>query len=107
MTARVILAGLLARGIEPECTPDGKNLVVPAGCLTPRQRALVLAHKPELIQLVLESNRATQQLLCAAMRACDHWDDNPAAREQMRLDCLGTPPHLRTELINHFRKGRQ
>lgn len=99
MTARAILAGLLAHGIELECTPDGRNLVVPAGYLTPQQRAQVLAHKPELIRLVLEAKHTTRQLLHAAMRACDHWGDNQAAREQMRQDCLNTPPHLRADLL--------
>lgn len=103
MTARAILAGLLAHGIELQCTPDGKNLVVPAGCLTPQQRAQVLAHKPELIRLVLEADQLTRQLLQAAMRVCDHWGDNPAARKQMRQDCLSTPPHLRPDLLAHLR----
>lgn len=103
MTARAILAGLLAHGIELECTPDGKNLLVPAGCLTPEQRALVLAHKPELIQLVLESVHLTELLLQAAMRACDQWEDGQAARERMRQDCFNTPPHLRADLLQHLR----
>lgn len=103
MTARAILAGLLAHGIELQCTPDGKNLVVPAGCLTPQQRAQVLAHKPELVRLVLESNQLTRQLLQATMRACNHWGDSQAAREQMRQQCLDTPPHLRADLLQHLR----
>lgn len=107
MTARAILAGLLAHGIELECTPDGRNLVVPAGCLTPQQRAQVLAHKPELIRLVLESNQLTRQLLQAAMHACRHWGDNQAAREQMRQDCLNTPPHLRADLLAHFKNAHR
>lgn len=107
MTARAILAGLLAHGIELECTPDGKNLLVPAGCLTPNQRAQVLAHKPELIRLVLEADQLTRQLLQAAMHACRHWGDNQAAREQMRQDCLNTPPHLRSDLLAHLRTTYQ
>lgn len=107
MTARAILAGLLAHGIELECTPDGRNLVVPAGCLTPQQRAQVLAHKPELIRLVLEAKHTTRQLLHAAMRACDHWGDSQAAREQMRQDCISTPPHLRPDLLAHLRTTYQ
>ena len=107
MTARAILAGLLAHGIELECTPDGKNLLVPAGCLTPEQRALVLAHKPELIQLVLESVQLTELLLQAAMRVCSDWGDSQAAREQMRQDCLNTPPHLRADLLTHFKNAHR
>lgn len=107
MTARAILAGLLAHGIELQCTPDGKNLVVPAGCLSPQQRAQVLAHKSELIRLVLEADQITRQLLQAAMHACRHWGDNQAAREQMRQDCISTPPHLRPDLLAHLRTTYQ
>lgn len=104
MNAQTILADLLAHGIELECTPDGKSLTVPAGALTPAQRAQVLTHKAELIRLVQESSRLTHQLLLAAMRACDHHGDGPEAREQMRQDCLNTPPHLRADLLDYFRK---
>ena len=41
-------------------------------------------------------------LIKAAMRACDHFSDNAAAREQMRQDCLDTPAHLRADLLQHF-----
>lgn len=104
MTARAILEELQAQGIDLECTPDGKTLTAPADTLTDRQRTMVRKHKTELIRLVLESERITKQLLQAAKRACDHWGDSPAAREQMRLDCLNTPPHLRADLLAQFRK---
>lgn len=42
------------------------------------------------------------ELLQAAMRACDAWQDGPEAREQMRRDCIDTPPHLRADLRDHF-----
>ena len=44
-------------------------------------------------------------LLEAAMRACDAWQDGHKAREQMRQDCLDTPPHLRADLLGHFVKA--
>lgn len=47
---------------------------------------------------------SANDLVQAAMRACDHWNDPPPAREQMRQDCLATPAALRNELIDHFRK---
>lgn len=103
MNAQTILADLLAHGIELECTADGRNLTVPAGSLTPQQRAQVLKHKAELIRMVQESSRITHQLLWAAMVACDYHGDGPEAREQMRQDCLNTPPHLRADLLEHFR----
>jgi len=104
MTASAILADLLASGIELECTPDGKSLTVPAGVLTEQQRAQVLAHKADLIRLVQESSRIIHQLLLAAMRAFDHHGDGSEAREQMRQDCLQTPPHLRADLLDYFRQ---
>jgi hypothetical protein len=52
----------------------------------------------------LTAHRVLSDLLDAAMRACDQWQDGPEAREQMRQDVMATPEHLRTDLLNHFRK---
>lgn len=59
-------------------------------------------HKAELLALLLESSRITHALLTAAMRACDHHDDDAAGRAAMRADCLATPPELRAGLLDHF-----
>lgn len=104
MTAETLLAELLECGIDPGLTPDGTGITVPANRLTDAQRAAILGHKPELIACIQESARVTSELLIAAMRACDHWKDGPEAREQMRQDCLNTPPHRRAELRDHFIK---
>lgn len=45
------------------------------------------------------------ELIAAAMRACDHYNDSPAARQQMVRDCLDTPPELRQELREHFERS--
>ena len=50
----------------------------------------------------LTAHRVTSALLKAAMQACDHHGDSESAREQMRADCLATPPHLRADLLAHF-----
>lgn len=42
------------------------------------------------------------ELIDAAMRACDHWQDGPQAREEMRRECMETPEHLRADLLTHF-----
>jgi hypothetical protein len=47
---------------------------------------------------------AVIDLIEAAMRACDHFGDGNEAREQMRADCEATPPHLRSDLLDHFRQ---
>jgi len=51
----------------------------------------------------LTGRRLTADLLRAAVRACDAYGDGEEAREQMRADCMATPPHLRAELLAHFR----
>ena len=102
MTPETILADLLASGIEPSVTPDQTGIVVPAGKLSPSQRAAVLTHKPDLIAYLLEPSRITVQLLEAAMRRCDQFNDSDKARQDMREQILETPPHLRQDLLDHF-----
>ena len=102
MTPETILADLLASGIEPSVTTDKTGIVVPAGKLTEAQRAAVLGHKPALIECILESARVTKQLLEAAMRRCDQFNDSEKARQDMRKQVLDTSPHLRQDLLEHF-----
>ena len=84
MTPETILADLLASGIEPSVTPDQAGIVVPAGKLSPSQRAAVLAHKPDLIAYLLESSRITVQLLESAMRRCDRFNDSEKAQQELK-----------------------
>ncbi len=72
MSAHSIMADLCEQGIAVRLAADGENLAVPAGRLSPDQRALVLAHKPELVQFLLDAHATTTALIEAAMRACDH-----------------------------------
>ena len=102
MKPETILADLLESGIEPRVPPDKTGIVVPAGKLSPAQRAAVLAHKPDLIAFLLESSRITVQLLESAMRRCDRFNDSEKARQDMRKQVLETPPHLRQDLLEHF-----
>ena len=104
MTAETILFELLECGITPSVTPDGNGIEVEAGLLNDAQRAAIRANKYELIACIQDAARITSELMTAAMRACDYWHDSPAAREQMRQDCLNTPPHIRAELLALFRK---
>lgn len=53
-----------------------------------------LAFEPEVASL--------RDLFDAAKRACDHWNDSPAARQAMEQECRAVPPHQRAELISHF-----
>ena len=52
----------------------------------------------------ITAHRLMKELIEAAMKACDHHGDGEAAREEMRLDCLATPQHLRGDLLDHFTK---
>ena len=51
---------------------------------------------------MIYTHDTTAALTAAAMRVCARYGDNAAAREQMRLDCLNTPSHLRADLLAHF-----
>ena len=68
------------------------------------QCALVKANKPQLAQSLTDASTTTAALIDAAMRACDRHGDDEHAREQMRADCLATPPHQRADLLDHFQK---
>lgn len=104
MTAQDILSDLWASGITPRLTEDGKGIAVPAGRLSTAQRAAVISHKAELVDLLQAARATTAELIKAAMVACDHWGDSEVARQQMREQCLATPPHLQAGLIEHFRQ---
>ena len=43
-----------------------------------------------------------RDLFDAAKRACDHWNDSPAARQAMERECREVPPFQRADLIKHF-----
>lgn len=47
----------------------------------------------------------TTRLLAASMRACDHWNDSPAARQEMRRQFAAVPPEYRAELLAHFERA--
>lgn len=104
MTPQSILIALWNDGIGVRLSSDGENLTVPAGRLTPDQRAIVLTHKSALTKFLHASHATTIVLLEAAMKVCDQHGDGESARIEMRQQCLELPPHLRTDLLDHFRK---
>lgn len=53
---------------------------------------------------LFENCALAAELLDAAMKACDHWRDGPEAREQMKKEVMETPPHLRGDLLEHFKQ---
>ncbi len=90
------LAGLA----EAEVCNSAQHFALP-GCAG---LAAAMSDKQERRNTELEAQRFTESLLAAAMRCCDHHKDSDAAREQMRLDCLNTPLHLRADLLDHFQQ---
>ncbi|WP_021028453.1 hypothetical protein [Comamonas sp. B-9] len=107
MTAETILFELLECGITPTVTPDGDGIEVDAGLLNDAQRAAIRANKYELIACIQDAVRITSELITAAMRACDFWNDSPQAREQMRREILETRPEHREELLRMFKSDYQ
>lgn len=82
---------------------DGAELVLkPAAKLTPELRALLVEHKPELLDLIHHAGTLTAELLARAMAICGHHDDSDKARADMRADIEATPAHLRADLLAHF-----
>ncbi len=55
----------------------------------------------------LTASRITADLIRAAMRRCDQFGDDDAARQQMRDDCLNTPAHLQADQLAHFDQGHE
>ncbi|WP_377561306.1 hypothetical protein [Ottowia beijingensis] len=39
------------------------------------------------------------------MRACDHWGDSPAARQEMRRQLAEVPPEHHAALLEHFERA--
>lgn len=103
MTPETITRRLWAAGLRLELTEDGRLFARPADRLTDEMRGLCREHKAELIDFMQQAEATATALIEAAMRACDAWNDTDQAREQMRRECLETPPHLRADLLDQLR----
>jgi len=98
-----VLKILCADAIDLRLSDDGEKILA-TGTLTDRHRDIVRENRPELVVFLLEVRHTATALIESAMRACDHFNDGPAARQQMRDDCLATPPHLAADLLAHFKQ---
>lgn len=78
-------------------------MVGPRELIEPEMRALLKAHKPDLMQYLAEAEQTAEELATAALAVCTHWNDTEAARRQMLADCAAVPPHQRRELLDHLR----
>jgi len=103
-------------GLILRLTSEGVINAKPVDRLTPALRYLLKAHKAELAailnqqthlkheepKVVPTEDELDDQLLEAAMRACDFWNDGIGARAEMVADIKATPQHLRQNLVEHF-----
>ncbi len=96
---QAIAAGVTLRLVDGKVKASGTADALAA--LVPQLRQ----HKPELVQFLQAAHETAAALIEAAMRACNHFNDGQAAREQMRADCLATPPHLTADLLAHFNEN--
>lgn len=54
------------------------------------------------VTAIFENCISVEELIVAALAACDHHGDGEAARQEMVQQCLEVPAHLRAELHQHF-----
>ena len=57
------------------------------------------------VTAIFENCISVEELIEAAMRACDHHGDSPAAQQEMVQQCMEVPPEQRQELWEHFRRA--
>ena len=105
MNAEAIVKRLWSEGVSLQLARDGRLFARPSDRLTNELRALCRDHKAELIDFMQQAECTAQALIDAAMHACDVWNDTEKARDQMRRDCLETPPHLRSDLLDYFKSA--
>ena len=104
MTAASILEVLWAEGFTVSLVDNVHLSVRPSSKLHDTQRALLRANKAEIVALLRDAKVTTDALVKAAVRACDHFNDSPANRADMKRECIATPLHLQADLLNHFKK---
>ena len=97
-----ILTLLWGHGFHVSLTADDSLKVSPSSTLHPSLKELIRANKVGIVALLVEARNTTSWLIDAAMQVCDQHNDSEAAREEMRQDILGTPPHLQQDLLDYF-----
>lgn len=94
-----------------EAAIEARLMAKPANAANPaNESGQPVATLANLATLAISQHRSANldpvlvELLNEAMRVCDLWRDSQAARDQMRDDIYQTPPHLRADLLEHFRQ---
>ena len=117
MPAQAIFDDLVACGIAPRLTTDGRGIALPAGQLNPAQRAAIVANKAALIVFLqaidqvpptpkkaLAIDPGKRALLALVATYCDRTGASDKARAQWVQDVEDTPPELRGDLYQHLRE---
>ena len=117
MHPQAILDDLAACGIAPRLTTDGRGIALPAGQLSPAQRAAITANKAALIVFLqaidqvpptpkkpLALDPGARALLALVTAYCDRTAASDKARAQWVDDVEDTPPELRGDLYQHMRE---
>lgn len=107
MTVSRLLKEISQAGLSLRLTDAGSVNAKPAELVTPAIRLLIKSNKAALISSLETSvtppcDNLENQLIEAAMRACDYWGDSDQARAEMVADIKATPQHLRQDLLEHF-----
>lgn len=106
---RLDLTAIQEAAIEARITANPANVAIPPSKQSkedhhPPTTLATLATLATATHLSAYVDPAVNELISAAMRACDVWNDSTEAREQMRRECAEIPAHLRADLLVHFRK---
>jgi len=67
-----------------------------------RECKAILTVSADLVSSILSALPKDKLQSLDRLLACDHHGDDPEAREQMRQECIDTPPHLQADLLAHF-----
>ncbi len=115
MTVSHFLEEVRNAGLTLRLTTTGKINASPVDRITPILRDLIKVHKVELVVALRQSVSITckpprttggdeldRQLLEAANRCCDYWNDSPEARVQMVAEIKAMPRDQRQDLLEHF-----
>jgi hypothetical protein len=51
---------------------------------------------------IFEKTELAEELIAAAMRRCDEFNDSDQAREEMRQQCMELSPAMQADLLAHF-----
>jgi hypothetical protein len=51
---------------------------------------------------IFEKSQLASDLIEAAMRRCDEFNDSDQAREEMRQQCMALSPAMQQDLLDHF-----